>query len=140
MSNAIKVLSNSLASLVTGELSGFLAKEGSKIVKVSRRKLGDSVSSTGPGLPDTMLDISLDLLIDMTFLVLAVSFTQKSLPSVTNDLYGMILYIIGLSATTDLPQQLRTFNNRLKIAYDDSYNVVAKTATTVVDTVAPDRQ
>jgi len=71
--------------------------------------------------------------------VLGVSLAERALPVVTRDLYGMLLFMIGVSGTSDLPLMLKKLNDRLMQSYSENTLNSATVATTVSDSIAPDR-
>jgi len=55
MSSAIGVIGNSIAAVALGEAAGLFSKAGSQMVRANRRKVGESLAGSGPGIPDSTL-------------------------------------------------------------------------------------
>jgi hypothetical protein len=111
---ALQTFGEGVGAIVMGELVGAIAEEVTKRVRVHRQEIGGPTTGSGSGKYDTLLDLLLDVSVETVFLLLGISFVEKAMPSVTEELSSMILFIIGISCQANyLPSNLKKLTNSL---------------------------
>ena len=108
---ALSKIGNNMAALFMGEIVGGLSEEITERIRMHRGELGGPHTGPGSGNMETAMDLILDTLSQVIFLMLGVSFTAKGLPSVTEDVSSLILFIVGISTYTRLPDNLKKLTN-----------------------------
>lgn len=108
---ALEQLGNDIAATFLGMLTGFISEWMTDRIRIHRAEFGAPDTGPGSGKMDTLVDLSLDSLSQVVFLLLGIKMTERAVPAVTSDLSAMILYIIGVSTQTTLPKNL----NRLMV-------------------------
>jgi len=109
MGDSIKALSSSLTSLALGQLVGYGSEVLSSKVEAHRIRMGIDDNAT-----DSMFDVTLDIFVELAFLLLGISFVEKAVPAVSADLSSMLMFDIGLITALDkFPRNLRSMKNKL---------------------------
>ena len=93
----MKTVGAGVGALVLGELVGAASEEMTNRIRIHRQELGGPAVGTGSGKYDTLLDLLLDTSVEVLFMLIGISLVEKAMPSVTEDLSTMILFIIGIS-------------------------------------------
>jgi hypothetical protein len=110
---ALAKVGNNMAALFMGEIVGGLSEEITNRIRMHRGELGGPQTGPGSGTMETALDLLLDTLSQVIFLMLGVTLCDKALDTITEDISSTILFIVGLSTYTKLPDNLRKLTNLL---------------------------
>lgn len=115
---ALAQLGNDVAAAFLGELTGYISEYMTDRIRDHRGELGGPQTGPGSGKQETLIDLTLDSLCQIVFLLLGIKLTERAVPAVSADLSAMILFIIGISTQTTLPANLKKLTLALQAKPD----------------------
>lgn len=104
---ALTQLGNDIAATFLGELTGSISEYMTDRIRAHRGELGGPETGPGSGKQETLVDLTLDSLCQIVFLLLGIKLTERAIPAVRQDLSAMVFFIIGVSTQTSLPLNLK---------------------------------
>ena len=104
---ALATLGNDISATFLGMLTGFVSEFMTDRIRIHRSEFGAPDTGPGSGKMETLVDLTLDSMCQVVFLLLGIKLTERAVPAVIDDLDAMILFIIGVSTQTTLPNNLK---------------------------------
>jgi hypothetical protein len=100
-------LGHCIAAVALGEMVGYVTEFMTDRIHAHRGEIGGPKTGAGSGNNETIMDLSLDVLTQIVFLMLGIRLSTKANEAISTDMSSLIFFIMGISNQTTLPKNLR---------------------------------
>lgn len=103
----LKSIGSNFASILMGEIVSSVSETITNRLRVHRYELGGPLTGIGSGHQDTLVDVSLDTVVQMLILMFGIRISATAMPDIITNLDTMIFFFIGIATQTTLPQNIK---------------------------------